>query len=145
MKQSLANFFSFSWQDQILIAKATFLLTLIRLGLKLLSLKTLQKCLDGISQLPQKTDKKHISIYKIIWSITTASSYMPKVKCLARALAAKTLLEQQGYTTKMKIGVTKNPQQAFIAHAWIEYKGRVVMGGIGNSVRQYKVMSIEDF
>ncbi|MEM9275134.1 MAG: lasso peptide biosynthesis B2 protein, partial [Cyanobacteria bacterium P01_F01_bin.143] len=120
-------------------------LLLIRLGLKLLSLQTLKRYLDKVFTSPQIKSKNSVSLYKIIWSITTASSYMPQVKCLARALAAKTLLEQQGYSVMIKIGVAKNQQQAFIAHAWVECKGRVVIGGIGNSVRKYQVMPIEDF
>ena len=145
MQQSLAKFISFSWQDQILVTKATFLLILIRLGLKFLALKTLQKQLEKIARPSLKKDEKSISIYKIIWSITTASSYMPQVKCLARALAVKTLLQQQGYTAKIRIGVAKDQQKTLIAHAWVECKGRVVIGGIGNSVSKYKIMSIEDF
>lgn len=145
MQQSLSKFLSFSWQDRILVSKAIFLLILIRLGLKFLHLKTLQKQLAKISQPSQKANTKTISIYKTIWSITTASAYMPKVKCLARALAAKTLLQQQGYTATIRIGVAKDQQQAFIAHAWVECKGRVVIGGIGNSVSKYQVMPIEDF
>ena len=145
MQHSLSKFLSFSWQDQILVVKATFLLILIRLGLKFLDLKTLRNQLKKISQPSQKSKTKAISIYKTIWSITTASSYMPKVKCLARALAAKTLLEQQDYTATIRIGVAKDREQAFIAHAWVECKGRVVMGGIGNSISKYQVMPIEDF
>jgi len=145
MQQSLSKFLSFSWQDQILVVKATFLLILIRLGLKFLDLKTLQKQLEKIPQPSQNSNRQALSIYKIIWSITTASSYMPKVKCLARALAAKALLSQQGYPAIIKIGVAKDQQQAFIAHAWVECKGRIVIGGIGNSVSKYKVMPIENF
>lgn len=145
MQQSLSQFLSFSGKDRILVIKTTILLILIRLGLKLLHLKTLRKYLDKISQSSQKSNINSISIYKIIWSITTASAYMPQVKCLARALAAKTLLEQQGYLATIRIGVAKDQQQAFIAHAWVECKGRVVIGGVGNSISKYQVMPIEDF
>ncbi|ELS02521.1 hypothetical protein Xen7305DRAFT_00022350 [Xenococcus sp. PCC 7305] len=145
MQQSLSQFLNFCWQDRILVIKATILLGLIRLGLKFLHLKTLRKCLNKISQSSQKPNRESISIYKIIWSVTTASSYMPQVKCLARALAAKTLLEQQGYSATICIGVAKDQQQTFIAHAWVECKGRVVIGGVGNSINKYQVMSIEDF
>lgn len=145
MQQSLSQFLSFSGKDRILVIKTTILLILIRLGLKLLHLKTLRKYLDKISQSSQKSNINSISIYKIIWSITTASAYMPQVKCLARALAAKTLLEQQGYPATIRIGVAKDQQQTFIAHAWVECKGRVVIGGVGNSISKYQVMPIEDF
>ena len=143
MLKQIQRFMSFSLSDKAIVAKATILLIFIRLGLKFVSLKTLRQQLAKVAQF--STPDKPLSIYKIIWSITTASSYMPEVKCLARGLAAQTLLQQQGYTPILKIGVAKDANQMFVAHAWVECKGRVVMGGIGNSIKKYRVMPIQEF
>ena len=141
----ISKFFHLSTSDRSLVTKAILILIFIRLGLKFLGVKKLCLQLAKIAQSsPQKQPEK-LSVYKIIWSITTASSYMPKVKCLARALAAQTLLEKQGYPVKLRIGIAKDKQQQLLAHAWVEYRGRIVIGGIGNSVHGYKIMAIEEF
>ncbi|MEO1671802.1 MAG: lasso peptide biosynthesis B2 protein [Cyanobacteria bacterium J06631_2] len=143
MLKQIQRFMGFSLLDKAIVTKATVLLIFIRLGLKFVSLKTLRQQLAKVSLF--SAPDKPLSVYKIIWSITTASSYMPQVKCLARGLAAQTLLQQQGYTPILRIGVTKGANQMFAAHAWVECKGKVVMGGIGNSIRKYRVMPIQEF
>ena len=143
MLNKTQRFMEFSLQDKEIVIKATLLLVSIRLGLKFISLRTLRQQLAKITKL--SPPEKPLSIYKIIWSITTASSYMPQVKCLARGLATQTLLQQHGYAPILRIGIAKDPHKLFVVHAWVECKGKIVMGGIGNSIKKYRVMPIQEF
>lgn len=127
--------------DRGLVLWALLLLGFIRLGLRFLRFQRLQAILAILSC--PVAPAQQISVYKLVWSVTTASGLMPNVKCLARALAAQTLLRRQGYEAELKLGVAK-ASKALLAHAWIELGGRVVMGGIGNSVKRYQPLTIPE-
>jgi hypothetical protein len=52
------------------------------------------------------------------------------VKCLARALATQHLLAVNGYGAQLRIGVAKESSGKLEAHAWVEYQGNVIIGGL---------------
>jgi len=115
--------------DRPLLLTVTLLLITIKLGLKVMKFQTLQSLLEKISQ-PQK--KRKYTQYKIIWAITIISPYIPGIVCLQRAMAAQFLLRKQGYPTDLRIGAAKNQAGEMIFHAWVENKGKAVIGGLGN-------------
>lgn len=127
---------------RFILIEAMILLILIRLGLQFFQFQTLHKLLEKIAQPKQN---KQVSIYKIIWAITMISPHIPGVKCLARALAAQVMLSRQEYPNQLRIGVGKDKQGQFIAHAWVENRGRTVIGGIGNMTKHYQVMSLPEW
>ena len=55
--------------------------------------------------------------------------------CLARALTAQVLLEQQGCWPVLHIGVAKSEKGELQAHAWLEIDGQVVIGGLSDLAR----------
>ena len=145
MFQMLAQLFKIAQAnsgDRAILVKAAVLLILIRIGLQLLNLNTLRKLLAHIAR-PKQT--KQISVYKIIWAITMISPHIPGVKCLARALAAQVMLDRQDYPNQLRIGVGRDLQGQFIAHAWIEHRGRIVIGGIGRMTKYFNVISLPEW
>ena len=48
--------------------------------------------------------------------------------CLTQALAARWLLGRAGYAAELKLGARRDGDR-FLAHAWLEIDGRVVLGG----------------
>lgn len=144
MTKTLAQLFKIAQVnrgDRAILVKAAVLLILIRIGLRLLNFCTLRRLLAKIAR-PRQSQQ--ISVYKIIWAITMVSPHIPGVKCLARALAAQVMLSQQDYPNQLRIGVG-NRQGQFIAHAWVEHRGRTVIGGIGNMSKHYNVMSLPEW
>lgn len=133
----LKKIWSNSPSDRPLLLTATLLLITIKLGLKVMKFQTLQSLLEKISQ-PQK--KRTYTLYKIVWAITMVSPYIPGIVCLQRAIAAQFLLRRQGYTTDVRIGAAKDKTGEMVFHAWVESKGKVVMGGIGNMQKQYSTL-----
>lgn len=140
--KQLYKIFSNNWSDRYLLIKVATLLILIRVGLKFIQFQILRNLLAKIAQ-PVKTNQ--VSIYKIIWSITIISPFIPGVKCLARAMVAQVMLSRQGYSNRLMIGISKDKQGQFIAHAWVESRGRTVIGGIGNMAKHYHVMSLPEW
>ena len=79
-----------------------------------------------------------ISVAFIAWTVSAASRHTPGgAMCLVRALTMQLLLNHYGYAHQLHIGVTRNAQQVFEAHAWVEYEGRVIMGYL-NHLDQFK-------
>ena len=52
-----------------------------------------------------------------------------KKPCLPQALVTQWFLQRNGFDAKLRIGVTKDDSGAFLAHAWIESGGDIVIGG----------------
>ncbi|MEH2154982.1 lasso peptide biosynthesis B2 protein [Nostoc sp.] len=129
----LSKFVKLADREKQLLTNTFLLLILVRLGLWLLSFKTLQQLLSSISNAkPKYQEKHHISIDKIIWAVEVSSHYMPGVKCLARALTCQVFMSRHGYTSNLCIGVAKGEEGELKAHAWLENQGQVVIGNVTN-------------
>lgn len=130
-------------QDRLLLVNTFLFLCLVRLGLRFLPFRTLQKWLTHFSQFSPKTPER-LSIGKIVWAVDTGTRYMPGgVKCLARALVTLTMMKQQGHSGELRIGVAKGQSGELEAHAWIEHQGRVVIGYLSDLQRYVPMPSFE--
>jgi hypothetical protein len=74
-------------------------------------------------------------IESIVWSIVVARQYVPVATCLTQALAGQILLTQHGEPALLRIGVAKNEAGKLEAHAWVESRGRIVIGALPELVR----------
>ncbi|MGF1524564.1 MAG: lasso peptide biosynthesis B2 protein [Leptolyngbyaceae cyanobacterium] len=128
-------------RDLSLLAIAFFLLNLIRLGLWLMPFRVLCSLLRRISQLAKPSGTENCKavqhpqhsrrVTKLVWAIQVAGRYSPGgAKCLARALATQVLMDWHHYRSELRIGVDKTSAGEFRAHAWIEYRGRVIVGNL---------------
>lgn len=48
--------------------------------------------------------------------------------CLPRALALRGLLDRRGTDSELKLGTRQAPSGRYEAHAWLEYRGTVLIG-----------------
>ncbi|AKD58365.1 hypothetical protein SD10_06225 [Spirosoma radiotolerans] len=63
-----------------------------------------------------------------VWAIQVVSARIPLgFTCLVQALSAKRLLHNHP-DVRICIGVQKNEQQAFSAHAWVVHKDKIILG-----------------
>lgn len=117
--------------DRRMLIKAALLLELTKLGMRLLPFRTLSRLLAraaGTTVGLRRAD--HASPERIGWAVEAASRHAPGLKtCLAQALAAHVLLTRRGHPALLHIGVARGEQGQFQAHAWVESKGKVVIGG----------------
>lgn len=126
--------------DRNLFLKTYILLTFVRLGLFLRSFNRLCALLERMSSSNRSTavGSHRQLIGRAVWAINASCKLMPgSVKCLARALTLKTLLDQHHCPSKLIIGVDKNRVEQLEAHAWVEYEGHVVMGQL-NDLSRFK-------
>ncbi len=124
------NFLKQSRVDQQLLI--TTLLTMITIRLKLWFIP-FNRIQQSIERSTNKT-ANNIPVAKLIWTVQTVSNYIPQATCLTKALTAQKLLKKNGYHSMIKIGVNKDAEGEFEAHAWLEYSGRVI---IGESDKEY--------
>ena len=124
-------FFGFSRVDQLRLVRAAFLILFIRLGLQLMPFRTLRRLLSKMGRVRQDAlPPDEVSIRQVVWAVSAAGRRMPWAStCLTRALAAQVMLGRLGEPTALSIGVAKDEQDKFKAHAWLESRGEVVIGG----------------
>ena len=88
-------------------------------------------------------ERDSANIEKIVWAVTVASRYVPAATCLTQALAGQILLAQHGEPALLQIGVAKNEAGNLEAHAWVESRGRIVIGDSRELFRYTRLPSVE--
>ena len=63
-------------------------------------------------------------------AVTRASRFVPRATCLTQALATRILLARRGIASVVRYGAARGADGKFLAHAWVESEGRVVIGGV---------------
>jgi hypothetical protein len=137
-QHKLKTLLRMSGRDRLRLTVTLLLLAAIRLGLWLLPFQTL---LQNLEKLGRSTTAPPLSISHIVWMVNVSSRYMPGVKCLARALTTRVLLNWYGYASELRIGVAKG-EQGLEAHAWVEYQGKVIIGGLSTLSRYVPMPSL---
>lgn len=126
---SLSRFAALSPAERRLFMGAAGLLTAVRVGLWVLPFRWVHKAVGAIGSPPRSRDDARPTAERIVWAVEAAARRVPRTTCLVRALAAQALLARRGYTSQLRLGVTRGSNEAFEAHAWIEQDGRVLLGG----------------
>ena len=133
------------WIEWHLLIKVALLIVCIRIGLHLFSYSRMSRILERSSK--PATDCKPLSVGKrrrYIWAVRALSKRMLGNKpCLTQALALRWLLQRCGEVVQVHIGVRKNDEGEFAAHAWLEKEGRVLIGGKLSPTR-YKRLKREE-
>ena len=123
----LFKFLSLPTYKKILLIKAAFLLTIMRLVIFLVPLKSIKRLVEELliikSMVKQDTGQSEIK-----WAVDTASNYITFTKtCLVKSLAMHILLIRNGFESTLNIGVTKDKSEKLGAHAWVESDGEVLI------------------
>ncbi len=113
--------------DRRLVARAGLTLVLVRAGLMMLRVRNLRWMLDRFRSRPAEASAARPAAAKIAWAVAAANR-VARGNCLPKALAAELMLRHYGYPAELKLGAGRDPVGGFIAHAWVECEGRVVIG-----------------
>lgn len=73
-------------------------------------------------------------------SVKKCSQYLPFMTCLVQALATRKILNSIGQSSSIKLGVGRDDDNNFVAHAWVEANGRIIIGK-SNDFYRYSLMS----
>jgi hypothetical protein len=127
----LRNFLRLPSAERRLLVRAALLLGTVRLGLWLLPFQTLRHLLTRLSSSSIRShDPERPSKESVVWAVETAGRRItPAATCLTLALTAQVLLLRRGYPAILHIGAVKVDGEQFLAHAWLESQGKIVIGG----------------
>ncbi len=121
----IKRFVGLGLAEQVLLLRALFLVSAIRLGLFLFPFRILQR----FAQRRSPNSNTRYSPGQYVWAVRAVSRYVPGATCLTQALAAQTLLARSGHASHIEIGVRKDEQRRFLAHAWVVSGDQIVIGG----------------
>lgn len=110
-----------------------------RLGLMVLPLAVVRKAVRFFfasdSPLPPE---RRCSAEQVIRAAVSAGIHSPVGStCLSNALVAQAMLQRHGYDATLRLGVKRDANGAFCAHAWVERDGRIVVGGPPAEISKY--------
>jgi hypothetical protein len=134
--EPVLKFWRLPADERRLLVLAGATLIAARLGLWMLPFKAARRLALGASRLVGGTAMPPA---RVAWAIARTSRFVPRASCLAQAIAAESLLKVMGCPVTLRIGVAKPDSGSLEAHAWIESRGSVVMGGDG--VERYWALS----
>ena len=123
----LGKFWRLPLSDKMLLARATWHLSTVSLGLRLLPFSFWQRRMED----RPTTDPAPSGSYspeRTLWSVSVAGGYVPGATCLVRALVAQSMLRHAGQSAQVRLGVSFQREDRFQAHAWLEQDGRILLG-----------------
>ena len=143
----LRKFWERSWGDKVLLVRALGLVSAVRIGLKVLPYRTVQRLMTRSSYPAGETfvspeaalayRRRVVGIVQTIGKRTLGDK-----PCLTQALVAQHMLRLKGYETTMRIGVTKEGRE-LLAHAWLERDREIVIGGSETHAKYVPLVPVE--
>jgi hypothetical protein len=127
----LRRFGELSRADQWLLAQTSLLLILIRGMLGLFSYATVIRVIRHVgADWSIASNLEKMPRRRVLWAVRAIARRLFKRRpCLPQALAVQFLYLQMGYPAHVQIGVTKSDHGELLAHAWVESRGEVIIGG----------------
>ncbi|MEQ8821051.1 MAG: lasso peptide biosynthesis B2 protein [Sumerlaeia bacterium] len=113
-----------------LFLEAFSLLWLARMGLWVLPFRVIRRrWLTSVPSTPEPATEDTVRhIRRVRKALALAGRAVPRADCLPRALVAHRLLARRGIATELHLGA-RHGTAGFEAHAWLEWRGQVVVGG----------------
>ncbi len=114
-----------------LLGQALAATSIARLGLLILPLATVRRAVRWLAASSHPLAPAcRCSPEQVIRASVSAGLHSPLgTTCLATALVAQAMLHRHGHHARLRVGVRRDANGAFRAHAWLEREGRVVVGG----------------
>ena len=139
------RFFSLPVEEKRLLIQAFMLLWAIRIGLWVLPFSTLRGIIQKITPITtERGENNLIPLDRLVWATEVMSCYVPKATCLTKALAGKVLLAGAGYSSSLFIGVAKDGENNFEAHAWLNRDELTIIGKSDRDFKELLSLSEQD-
>ena len=139
----LRKFLGLAPRQRWLLIKAAALLATVRLSLWLLPFPTARALFDGMARRSRRLAADPIPVVELAGAVEVASRFVPWAHhCLTKALAGRIFLIRHGHPAEVRFGVAREAKEDFLAHAWLESEGSVVIGG--SDLGRYATLSPPD-
>lgn len=115
-------------EEKVAWLQAAVCLFCIGTSLKVLSFSQFRSLYGKVARGSGSNSMSQAEVQRVTWAIRSAASHLPiSLLCLPQALAAKYLLRNTS-TIELHIGVAATAEQTFMAHAWVEWGGKIIIG-----------------
>jgi|RhiMetdeSRZDD1v2_1073273.scaffolds.fasta_scaffold344158_2 hypothetical protein len=132
------KFLFLSFNEKLLLFKATVLVFTSRVALALLPFQIVRRFLSRVARASHTRQYQQSDVDKIVWATAAAVRRLPGFgTCLTQAMTAYVLLARIGFETDLRIGVTRNDEGKFVAHAWLQKGDRILIGELGEDLDRY--------
>jgi transglutaminase superfamily protein len=138
--KNLFKFFHLSFAEKKVFFHALYLLVVYRIRLKISPIQDLFYRVQSNSRTIVPTISDPVSPGRIARLIAIASHFIPRSTCLSEALAGQILFASYGYKTRLHIGVAKDVENSFEAHAWLSFEEKILIGGLPD-LQRFKELS----
>ena len=136
--EPLAKFLALRSSDKLFLLYCVPVVAATRLGLSLLSYRTLKRWLPRDTG---ATSAGNDEVHRVSWGVRNAARVVPGASCLTQALSAQYLLARAGHRSQIQVGVAQDAKGQVLAHAWLISNGRVVVGGSSRDIQRYKFLA----
>lgn len=129
-----------TWHCFRWLGSALVCVVLVRVGLTVIKYKRLAKLLPTKGSV-----NPPLSVQRWCrWAVTRTSRVVPKASCLTQALAGLWLLRLMGFEASVVIGVAAGESGSAVlrAHAWLESGTDVILGGEGETLSDFKRLTV---
>jgi hypothetical protein len=118
--------------EQRLLLKTILLIATVRLALWVVPFRILRRNLPRMSAASTETATPETVAFlaRTARYVTICARFVPAASCLTQAIAAQIVLSHQRLPSTIRIGVARGGEKEPLrAHAWLECRGVVVVGG----------------
>jgi Transglutaminase-like superfamily len=143
--RGLRTFIRLQSGERGLVLRILLLVAAIRVALWVLPFQRLQRVVESWISWKHLTLSipNDMPIGRLVWAVRATSRRIPAASCLTQSLALHCLLTSGGHRSKVRIGVTKDGESGFGAHAWVEYAGQPLLSGPEEVQRYVQLLTVE--
>jgi len=126
-----------------LLLRTVLLVGAIRTALWLVPFRRARQFMRACKRLPLRVPEE-MPVSRLVWAVHAASRRIPMASCLTQSLALQFLLIRAGRSSQLHLGVKKDPQTGFQAHAWVEHGGCTLLSTPSEIVGYSPILALED-
>jgi capsid protein len=140
--KALRRFLALDVSDKLFLAGCLTTVALVRLCLTVLSYKRMRAWLPAA---PAREVAAAAELKRVAWGVRNAARLVPGASCLTQALSGQFILARRGRSSQVRIGVARDDQGRFVAHAWLVSEDRIVLGGAEENIRRFTPLTDLDW
>jgi hypothetical protein len=140
--KGLLTFIRLQHGERGLVVRTLLLVAAIRVALWVFPFRELQRVISSRGRLPLSVSRD-VPVGRLVWAVRAASRRIPAASCLTQSLALHWLLSSAGHRSEVRIGVGKDMEAGFAAHAWVEYAGQPLLSGPEEVERYVQLLTVE--
>src|SRR5262249_25249637 len=128
LRRKLKTLLSMHGADRLLVCEAMAILALARLIVLIVPFRYM----PWLGRTPEANFFDEELLLRVRKALTMCAQYVPwNAESLSQAMAGKTMLARRGCGSTLHLGATIDMSGKLVAHAWLLYRGEVVIGATG--------------